>query len=156
MKEYGEVREDVLLHLVYLRDGQSNSSANGTSDGEQRGECIGMIGMTFRTEVPWPDFGYALFEQYNGKGYASEAGVKVLEWWKEEAGVKDIWAGTFDNNVASQKCARRCGLVDAGEVRIIFGNGEQEVRKARGFVLPGMEGQWPKGGLEIRSTVEKT
>lgn len=143
MQQYGEVA-DVMYHLVYLKD-----------DTGEAGDYIGFVGNSFRTEVEWPDFGYALFEQYNGRGYASEASIAALNWWREEAGVKEMWIGTFDDNVASQKCARKIGFEEGGELKIVYGDGEKSegVTKGRGYILPGMK--WPEGGLIIGPAISK-
>ena len=111
MSEYGEVA-DVMYHLIYLKNDMGGP-----------GEYIGFAGNIFRTEVEMgPDFGYAIFENFCGKGYASEAGAAALKWWQEEAGVKEIWLGTFDDNIASQKCAKRIGFVEGGEIRMVGGS----------------------------------
>jgi RimJ/RimL family protein N-acetyltransferase len=146
MSEYGEVA-DVVYHLVYLKPENECGDSSGSV------EYIGFVCMSFRSEVNWPDLGYALFEQYTGKGYASAAGKAVVEWWRNEVGVKDIWLGAADDNLASQRCARRIGFAEGGELRIRFEGGEEGVRKGRAFVLPGMK--WPEYGLEIYVTLKK-
>ena len=123
-----------IIHLAYLRT---------------TGEYIGLLGLSFRNEMPYPDMGYAFLEPFNGKGYASETGREVLRFWREDIGVRDIYVGTFDDNVRSQECARRIGFVDAGPFFLDLG-GEQR-KRGHALMLPHMT--WPKDGVSIKPNV---
>ena len=121
----------------------------GSSDTE--GDLIGAIGMSFRPEMPYPDIGYMLFLPYNGKGYASEAGKTVLQWWRDVIGVKEIFCGALEDNFQSQRLAERIGFVRAGTFNVVFGHPpDEKMATALAFVLPGME--WEEGRT-IRPTI---
>ena len=86
--------------------------------------------------------GNAFFKEYNGKGYANEAGKAAIQFWREEVGL-DVCIITFDNNFRSQKCARNLGLVEGGFLTIEFRNGKQV--KGRVFVMNDMS--WPQDSV---------
>src|ERR1700761_3768295 len=48
-------------HLIYLPN---------TENEDEEGTLSGMITMSFRAEMPFPDIGYAVFAPYQGHGYA--------------------------------------------------------------------------------------
>ena len=103
--------------------------------------------------MPYPDLGYVLYAAYEGKGYATEAGIKAVEWWRDVIGVKEIWCGTMPDNARALKCAERIGFVRGGTIDVIPGNPPDESKRFKGavaLVLPGME--W-KEGLAIYPTI---
>ncbi|ETI26135.1 hypothetical protein G647_02912 [Cladophialophora carrionii CBS 160.54] len=121
-------------HLIYLRAQPDRG-------------VIGMTSLFHRRPLPSPDLVYYIHEEYTGRGYATEAGTAALRWWTDAMGVQDIWAGIFDTNHASQRVARKIGLVvDGGVVRLVDANGV--VREARAFVQPASverKGRWLDG-----------
>ena len=133
-----------IYFLVYLRDHvDANKGSWGT--------LLGCIGMSFRSEMPCPDIGWMFFGPFQGHGYASEASREALRFWHDVVGVREIFAGTLENNTRSQRLAERIGLIRAGTFDIVFGHSPNESHtKAVAFVLPGME--W-KEGLTTRATV---
>ena len=162
VKTIADVRQKVKLHgpkaelctlappprshcfLVYLPKSSTSEEDNG-------GTLIGTVGLSFRSEMPFPDLGWALFDPYEGQGYATEAGKEALHFWRDLVGVEKICAITDEDNARSQRCAERVGFVKAGTVDVLFGRPPNESQsKGRGFVLPGME--W-KDGMTIRPTV---
>ena len=130
--------------LVFLRSARSPEE-------DDEGDFIGIITMTFRREMPFPDMGWAVLGPFQGQGYATEAGKAALKFWTEVIGVKEVCAMTVDGNERSIRLAEKIGFAKAGRVDIYFGGeGEEEKVLGRGLVLPGM--QW-RDGLWIRPTV---
>lgn len=93
------------FHLVYLRSTDTH---------------IGLISVFLRPALPAPDLGYAIDKEHAGQGYATEAAKAALKWWTEEMKVEDIWAGAFPTNLASQRVARKIGLVEAGKMTVLI------------------------------------
>jgi RimJ/RimL family protein N-acetyltransferase len=120
-------------------------------DQEQEGDFIGMIALSSRREMPFPDLGWAVLGPHQGHGYATEAGKAALKFWTEIVGVREVCAMVLDGNARSVRLAERIGFVKAGTVDIWFGEeGKEQKVMGRGLVLPGME--W-RDGLWIRPTV---
>lgn len=113
---------------------------------------IGNIALSFRPEMPYPDLGYGILGPYERQGFATEAGRKALQFWRDVIGVKELWCGTLPGNERSQRCAERIGFVRAGNFDVVFGQppDEERVSGAVGFVLPGMK--WTDG-LTIYPTI---
>lgn len=110
----------------------------------QREAPIGHLTMNFRPEMPCPDLGYAMLPAYQGRGLVTEACRASLKFWQEEIGVREVFIGTDDDNVKSQKVAERLGFVKAGTFDIATGAPPDEmIAKATAFVLPGMV--WREG-----------
>lgn len=126
-----------MFHLIYLL-------ASETADDNDSGTPLGHIAVSFRSEMPCPDVGYAVLPAYEGRGYASEAGRAVVRFWQDVVGVKEIFIGTSHENLASQGVAKRMGFVEGGSFEIVFGLPPNErSEQAKAFVLPGMK--WPTG-----------
>lgn len=136
-----------LMHLL-----SASTSSN-------EGDFIGQIHLSFRPEMPSPDFGYAVLAPYQRCGYATEAGKATLKYWRDTIGVKEIFIGTAPDNVKSQKLAERLGFVRGGTFDVVFGHPPNERKDTGGlaFILPGM--QWIEGKtmkLTVIGEVEAT
>lgn len=134
-----------MFFFIYL---PTSSTTTDESEKTHEPEYIGFIALSFRPEMPFPDLGYGVRGPFEGKGYASEAGKRAMEWWRDVIGVKEMWVGTLPDNVRSQRCAERIGFVRAGTMDVVFGDPPDEagrIKNACGFMLPGMEGRWPEG-----------
>lgn len=107
------------LHIIYLRDTDT---------------LVGLTSLYHRPLVPSPDLGYAILEAHINRGYATEAARASLAWWTREMRVPDIWVGTFDTNFASQRVARKMGLVDGGQMRLVLGPERGGTKVAKVFV----------------------
>lgn len=123
-----------LAYLPVQTDGEGQTSET----------LIANVVLSTRSEMPYPDLGWGVLEQYQGKGYAQEAGRAVLEFWRDNIGVKEIYAATAMEHVKSQRCAERVGFVRAGNINIVLGYPPNEEKiEGAAFVLPGME--WEEG-----------
>ncbi|KAK5172173.1 uncharacterized protein LTR77_003811 [Saxophila tyrrhenica] len=124
-----------MIHFIYLQAFENDG--HNTSDS---GPLVGHVLLSFRDEMPFPDLGYSILEAHEGRGYVSEAGRECLHFWHDEVGVKEICIATaVENNTA-----KRMGFEEGGQFTVVNGHPpNEEVEKAKAFVLPGMN--WPDG-----------
>lgn len=81
------------------------------------GEVIGYCGLTENEygEDENPELAYELLRDHWGRGYATEAAEAVLAWARS-AGIRMLWAGVRDWNVASRRVLAKLGFVETGRV----------------------------------------
>ena len=116
---------------------------NGKEE-EDLANLVGYIILSFRQEMPMPDMGYITVEAHAGRGYAAEAGREVLRYWRDIVGVREIFIGCPVENVKSQRCAERIGLVRGGMMMCEMGSPpDLEMVETVAYVLPGM--RWKEG-----------
>lgn len=78
---------------------------------------IGSIGLTITPEHNHAELGYWVGKPYWGKGYATEAARKVVEYGFEELKLNRIHAHHFERNQASGRVMKRAGLTREGLFR---------------------------------------
>jgi RimJ/RimL family protein N-acetyltransferase len=71
-----------------------------------------------------PDVGFNFLPQFHGKGYATEAAVGLMQWYREEKGIKAFAGLTDEGNLEAKGVFRKLGFRGWG------------VRKVNG-VIPG-------------------
>ena len=59
------------------------------------------------------EIGYGITEEQRGRGYASEAVKKTVEWALQQPGVSAVYAETEAYNTASQRVLAKCGFIPA-------------------------------------------
>ena len=62
------------------------------------------------------EIGYGIYEEYRGRGYATEAVGAAVSWALRQSGVMRIEAETDPDNKASQRVLAKCGFIPTGEV----------------------------------------
>lgn len=77
---------------------------------------IGSCGILRRAGLDIPDLGFALLPQYEGKGYAREAGLAACLHAHSELGLPTLAAITNPDNDASISLLRAIGFREAGIV----------------------------------------
>lgn len=65
-----------------------------------------------------PEIGYGINDEFQGKGYATEAVKLALEWAFNHSGVEAVEAETNLNNIASQKVLEKCGFKATGTIGV--------------------------------------
>ncbi|PWC19506.1 GNAT family N-acetyltransferase [Brenneria corticis] len=70
---------------------------------------IGVVNLRL-PENETPHLGYWLGAAYWGKGYCTEAVLEMLRYGFSRLGLQQINARCYDNNAASEKVMRRCGM----------------------------------------------
>ncbi|KQT24415.1 GNAT family acetyltransferase [Chryseobacterium sp. Leaf405] len=78
-----------------------------TKEGNQK---IGAIGIFEREGLDVVDIGFSLLNEFEGKGYAYEAGLKIKSIGMDDFGLKKISAITTKENFSSQKLIEKLGL----------------------------------------------
>lgn len=73
-------------------------------------QAIGFAGIINRAELSDPDIGYALHQDYVGKGFAEEAARGVVEYNRAHLGIKTLLAITDTANRASIRVLEKCGF----------------------------------------------
>lgn len=71
---------------------------------------IGGVGIFEREGLEIVDIGFSLLDEYEGRGYAYEAALKVKSIGMDDFGLKKISAITSKNNFSSQKLIEKLGL----------------------------------------------
>lgn len=71
---------------------------------------IGGVGIFEREGLEIVDIGFSLLDEYEGKGYAYEAALKVKSIGMDDFGLKKISAITSKENFSSQKLIEKLGL----------------------------------------------
>lgn len=78
-----------------------------TKDGNYK---IGAVGIFEREGLDVVDIGFSLLDEFEGKGYAYEAAIKVKSIGMDDFGLKKISAITTKENFSSQKLIEKLGL----------------------------------------------
>jgi len=81
-------------------------------------EPIGMCGLLKRDYLSHLDIGFALLPRYEGKGYAREASLAVLNYAARELGQHTIAAIVMPGNEASLQLLHRLGFTDKGTITV--------------------------------------
>lgn len=89
-------------------------------------EKIGAVGVFVREGIDVPDIGFSFFPDFEGKGYAYESAVNLMEIVKTEFGIEKLSAMTSDENLSSQKLIERLGL--QFKKYVIFPDDNEELR----------------------------
>ncbi|WP_326981492.1 GNAT family N-acetyltransferase [Chryseobacterium sp. MYb264] len=71
---------------------------------------IGGVGIFEREGLEIVDIGFSLLDEFEGKGYAYEAALKVKSIGMDDFGLKKISAITSKDNYSSQKLIEKLGL----------------------------------------------
>lgn len=73
------------------------------------GQLIGFSG--FKEMNGYIDFGYRLAAAVWGRGYATEAGHRVIRYAWEELGVDELLGAVMPKNLASSAVLKKCGFL---------------------------------------------
>ena len=71
---------------------------------------IGFVGIYLRDGLDIPDIGFAVFEEFEGKGYAFEAASELKKLAKTEFGLQKLSGITVEYNHSSRKLLEKLGL----------------------------------------------
>ena len=78
-------------------------------------DFIGWCGLKYRPEIDEIDLGYRLMQKAWGKGYATEAAAKTLEYGFRTLNIKLITGRAHIENLASIKVLEKIGMDFIGE-----------------------------------------
>ncbi|MEP6746811.1 MAG: GNAT family N-acetyltransferase [Bacteroidota bacterium] len=78
---------------------------------KENAASIGMCGLIKRDTLENEDTGFALLPQYEGKGFAFESAAAVLQFAKENLGLKKVVAITLETNHRSINLLTKLGLL---------------------------------------------
>jgi len=93
---------------------------------KEQNEKIGAVGVFVREGIDVPDIGFSFFPDFEGKGYAYEAAVNLMEIVKTDFGVSKLSAMTSEENISSQKLIERLGF--QFKKYVIFPDDNEELR----------------------------
>ncbi|ASD69160.1 GNAT family N-acetyltransferase [Pseudoalteromonas piscicida] len=79
---------------------------------------IGLCGLYQRPFFNIPDLGYALLDEFTGRGYASEAARLLMEYAKLEEGYVKLGAITLESNCSSMSLLSKVGFSRIGKIII--------------------------------------
>ena len=60
------------------------------------------------------EFGYTVFEEFRGRGYATEAARALMAWAQHEHAIRHFIASVSPGNTASLAIVRKLGFVETG------------------------------------------
>ncbi|MTI40491.1 GNAT family N-acetyltransferase [Fulvivirga lutimaris] len=75
-------------------------------------ENIGICGLFKREYLEYPDLGFALLPEYNGKGLAREASEAVIQYAFETLNIPKLYAITAPTNKKSAQLLERLGFTE--------------------------------------------
>ena len=110
-----------LYYVMRLR--KYSEGSHGENEG--LGECIGGVSLSQRGDNIPPDIGWAVLEEFQGQGFASEAAAELLRLVRGQMGIEEVMAWPGPGNAASVAVAQKIGLVEGGRVR--DGKGKEQV-----------------------------
>ena len=85
---------------------------------KESGESIGMCGLLKRDSLPDVDIGFAFLPSYWSRGYALESATAVMNYGREELGLRRIVAITSADNDASMRLLEKIGLRFEGMIKL--------------------------------------
>lgn len=82
-----------------------------------------------------PDIGYNIVPEENGKGYATEAAIGLMDYARREFGVEEVFGFCGKNDSRSRHVLEKIGLEFRGDRKLsFFGGADSAV-----YALPGMD-----------------
>lgn len=78
---------------------------------------IGIITVVKRDYLPYPDIGFALLPEYEGKGYAFEGSKAIIEQLTKEFNFPELYAFTEIDNIKSITLIERLGFNSDGKIK---------------------------------------
>ncbi|MBT8303909.1 MAG: GNAT family N-acetyltransferase [Bacteroidia bacterium] len=90
----------------------------------ENNQLIGSCGLYKREYLDYPDIGFAMLPEYEGKGYGYESSLELLRIAKDEFNINRIGAITLPTNQSSIGLLKKLGLVYEKTV-IPFDDGEE-------------------------------
>ena len=91
-------------------------------------ELVGLIGAFYRDGFTDLELGWGVFHAHGGRGYATEAAARVVQYVVEERTDPRVIAIVDKNNIASVQVAVRAGLVYDQEIPFLDGVIDRYVR----------------------------
>ena len=86
---------------------------------KETGKLVGRAGVEHREEMEGePELGYAIGTPWQGRGYATEVCLGILEYVKEELGFEEICSLVEPGNAASVGLLKKIGFSEAEELKI--------------------------------------
>lgn len=79
---------------------------------------LGLCGLLQRDYLDCPDVGYAVFEQFSGQGYTSEAAIAVVQYARQQLGLQRLCGIVSPNNVASKRILAKTGMALVGQKQL--------------------------------------
>lgn len=95
------------------------------------GDMIGFAGLVQPPFFPEPECGWALFDGYEGRGYATEAAKAVLSYTFEKKNLSTIVSYVDPDNATSAAVAKRLGGVEDPDAKSPFGDTNRIFRYMR-------------------------
>lgn len=76
---------------------------------------LGLCGLVQRDYLDRPDVGYALFKQFSGQGYISEAALAVVQYASTQLGLRRLCGIVSPHNLASKRILEKTGMQQVGQ-----------------------------------------
>ena len=73
-------------------------------------KIIGTAGLISREKLQYPDIGFALLPEFEGKGFGYESSIKILELAQFKFNIERVLGITLEHNTASIKLLEKLGL----------------------------------------------
>jgi RimJ/RimL family protein N-acetyltransferase len=66
------------------------------------------------------EIGYGTYDEFQGKGFMTEAVNCIIKWAKTEPKVNSVFASTLKTNIASFKVLEKNNFIKTGETEVLF------------------------------------
>ncbi|ARI75532.1 GNAT family N-acetyltransferase [Halobacillus mangrovi] len=109
-----DAEEWIGLHKEWLDRGTAYPLAMICKETKQ---LIGTMTLRVNQKHQKGELAYWVGKPYWGKGYASEAAIRVVRYGFEELNLERIWAGAMTENSASSKVMQKAGLSYEGTLK---------------------------------------
>ncbi len=78
---------------------------------KETNQWVGRAGPTLRANSEFPEFGWSIIPNFQGKGYAKEAAIAVIAWAQSKLKWQEAYFCISKENLPSQKLASKLGAV---------------------------------------------
>ncbi len=114
--------DDTIQFINFVLDGyKKNKHIGFVAERKEDKKVIGTIGFaTFFVDHDKAEIGYTFGAKYWGKGYATEAAKKIIEFGFNELDLNRIQAHVFIPNEASKKVLKKIGMKFEGILKQAF------------------------------------
>jgi RimJ/RimL family protein N-acetyltransferase len=83
---------------------------------DRQRSLIGTLGAFTKSDQPNEcEIGYSILPPYEGLGLATEGAKALIEYLREDEGLKSVIAHTFPSLTGSVRVMQKCGMVFEGE-----------------------------------------